>query len=261
MISLSFVIPCYNEEALIGRCIRSIRKEAPAAEIIVVDNNSTDNTVLEALKALEIPCLPAALAEQGVRGLKYFDSRWAPFRIVGETQQGITRARQAGLEAATTDWVAFIDADTTLPEDWIIECLHQIMRPGVVAVSGPPTYPELMRWANILVFVFYCVGALCHRFIPILQGGNFVVNREALVKAGGFDTDISFYGEDTATAIRLSTQGKIIFSLGLYSKTSARRFKAEGLVFTGIRYATNYFWMWILGRPFTRTHSDHREAT
>jgi GT2 family glycosyltransferase len=62
----------------------------------------------------------------------------------------------------------------------------------------------------------------------ILIGGNNLIRASALKAAGGYNTDIKFYGEDTDTARRISMQGKIIFSKECIVRTSARRFKAEG---------------------------------
>src|SRR5262245_54388400 len=101
MFSLSFVVPAYNEAALIGRCIASIRRECPGAAIIAIDNNSTDGTDSVA--------------------------RSAGATVAYETRRGITCARQRGLELAETKWVAFIDADTELPTGWLSEFLLSAM--------------------------------------------------------------------------------------------------------------------------------------
>jgi glycosyltransferase involved in cell wall biosynthesis len=69
--SISFVIPCYNEENYIRNCIQSIKREAGSLllyEIIVVDNNCTDRTVLIAM-------------QEGVT-------------VVSEQQKGVVFARQ-----------------------------------------------------------------------------------------------------------------------------------------------------------------------
>lgn len=50
-VSIAVVIPCYQEELTIGKVVRDFRRELPQARIIVYDNNSTDRTVEEALKA------------------------------------------------------------------------------------------------------------------------------------------------------------------------------------------------------------------
>jgi glycosyltransferase involved in cell wall biosynthesis len=233
-LSLTFVVCALNEEVLIADCLRSIQREAPAIPIFLVDNGSTDRTV-------EIA------------------RRFSGVYVISEPKRGLTRARQAGLDNATTDWVAFIDADCKIPDGWMTELLDNVTQPDVVAVSGPPVFADLSLGKRVLTTLFYIVGKLFHFVIPMLQGGNFVINRVALQRAGGFDTSISFYGEDTATAVRLSHEGKLIFSLDMYTVASARRMTAEGFYLVGLRYAANYFWMWIAGRPLTRKHSDHRE--
>jgi len=232
--NLAFVIPALNEEALIGRCITAIHDELPWADVIVVDNGSTDRTI--------------GLAQA-------FGAR-----VIEEPRRGVTQARQTGLEYTTKPYVAFIDADCTLSQGWL-QAASEAMDDYTSIISGPSVYPELMILSRLSIFSFYCVGRILHTFFPMVQGGNFIVKRSALMAAGGFATDIDFYGEDTDTAIRLKPYGKVVFALGMYSNTSARRFLAEGLFKTGLRYATNYFWMHATGRPFTKTHVDHREET
>src|SRR3989344_5411401 len=92
---ISVVIPAHNESKYIGRCLKSVFKYGHKYlyEIIVVDNASTDDT---AVVALSFP---------GVR-------------VVREEKKGITCARQKGLETATGDIIAYIDADTEISQNW-----------------------------------------------------------------------------------------------------------------------------------------------
>lgn len=93
---VSVVIPAYNEESTIGRCLDALTSQSVAPdEIILVDNNSTDDTTKIA-------------------------STYDNVRIVPEnTVQGITAARNTGLDAATGDILCRIDADTVVPNEWI----------------------------------------------------------------------------------------------------------------------------------------------
>ena len=95
---LAFVIPAYNEEALIGKCVESVvaevRRSGREIDIVVVNNNSTDRTA-------EI-----AAGYPGVR-------------VVDEKQKGLVSARDGGLKATTAELVANIDADTIVPEGWL----------------------------------------------------------------------------------------------------------------------------------------------
>lgn len=231
---ISFVVPAYNEADLIEACIHSIQVAAYhiESEIIVVDNGSTDNTAL--------------LAAQ------------AGARVILEPVKGITKARQAGFQAAKYDVVAFIDADSELPKDWVEYALKALEQPNIVAASGPVIYYEMSLSKRIVSLAFYTVAKIAHLFFPMLQGGNFILRKQALKKAGGFNQDIDFYGEDTDTAIRLSKVGKIAFDLDMWTYTSARRMQNEGLLKVGLRYIANYLWMWAVGRPWSTSHHDHR---
>jgi glycosyltransferase involved in cell wall biosynthesis len=234
---ISFVVPAYNEENLIADCLFSIIKDAHGRvrfpfEMIVVDNNCTDHTpdIARAYGAI----------------------------VVKELRKGTSWARQAGLEAAKYDLVAFIDADSELSEGWINTAYEALLPDDVVAVSGPHYYRGLPLTHRILVFIFYCLAKVLHVFWPTINGANFIVKKQALLEVGGFDTTIVFHGDDTAVARRLSTVGKIKFKLDMFEWSSARRFEAEGLFKTGAIYILNYFWVWLTGRPFTRTHHDVR---
>jgi hypothetical protein len=79
----------------------------------------------------------------------------------------------------------------------------------------------------------------------VLIGGNNFIRADILNKAGGYDTSIIFYGEDTNTAKRVAPHGKVVFDPQLSVKTSARRFKEEGSVRITVKYLF-HFWRTIL---------------
>src|SRR6185369_16835656 len=62
----------------------------------------------------------------------------------------------------------------------------------------------------------------------MMIGGNSFMRASALEKAGGFNTAITFYGDDTDTAKRVVASGKIVFDPKLVIRTSARRFNNQG---------------------------------
>ncbi|MDO3648376.1 glycosyltransferase family 2 protein [Nocardia mangyaensis] len=110
--SLSVVIPAYNEEEIIGECLTRLAEQREhIAEVLVVDNNSTDRTT-------EI------VAEQA--------ARWPAIRLIGEAEQGLVHARNRGLDSAVGDLIARIDADTLVPPDWA----HQIVDFFAADTSG-----------------------------------------------------------------------------------------------------------------------------
>jgi cellulose synthase/poly-beta-1,6-N-acetylglucosamine synthase-like glycosyltransferase len=231
---ISFVIPAYNEEVLIARCVQSIAGEVKGLthEIIVVDNASTDRT--------------CERAEQ------------AGAKVIHEKRKGVTRARQAGFEASYYDTIVFVDADTQLPEGWLKCALKAVASPQVVAASGPLVYNELGLLERTISSVFYLVAKVLHPVFPMMQGSNMIIKRSALLQAKGFDTSIEFWGDDTDTAKRLSAFGVVRFNLNLWTYSSARRVQQEGLFRTGVRYATNFLSIHLFGKPASNTYNDVR---
>ena len=241
---LAFVIPAYNEEALIGKCVESVLAEVKRSgrdcEVVVVNNNSTDRTA-------EIASAAGA-------------------RVVDEKQKGIVSARDGGFQATTAELVANIDGDTMVTPGWLDVVFEEFEKdPQLVCLSGPYVYYDLNPWQRFLVGGFYGLTTLIYwinRYVlrvgSVVQGGNFVLKRDAWIRAGGFNREIKFYGEDTDVAVRLARQGKVKFTHRLKMKTSGRRLAEEGIIRTGLTYTLNFFWVTFAGKPATHEHTDIR---
>jgi len=233
---ISFVIPCYNEEKYIRDCIQSIKREAsglPLYEIIVVDNNCTDNTVLIAM-------------QEGVT-------------VVSERQKGVVWARQKGYQTAQYGLIANIDADSRLCKGWVSIALENISNTETVAVTGPLIYDDVSRSLAISTRVYYYLAWFSNNFIGVfLQGGNALIKKSALDKTNGYDTNIAFYGEDTMTAKRLEQFGKIKFDMKLELYSSPRRLKDQGVISTTWLYFKNYLSVTFKDRAVTNTYKDYR---
>lgn len=94
MKSISIIIPVYNGEAYIRRCIKSIISQNwQQYEIILVDDGSTDNTF--------------EIAKDLAADRKDF---W----VIHQENQGVSAARNTGIEKATGEWLCFLDADDEL---------------------------------------------------------------------------------------------------------------------------------------------------
>jgi glycosyltransferase involved in cell wall biosynthesis len=258
---LSFVVPAYNEEAYLPACLESILSQiatltdpATTCEIIVVNNASTDRTREVAL-------------------------RYPGVTVVDEPRKGLTFARQAGFAASSGSLIANVDADSRLTPGWLANVLSTFSKSEaevaaathpdariLAALSGPLIYYDLTPRQRRLVHVFYLTAWTTYalnRYIlrvgSMVQGGNFVVNRAALESIGGFNTAISFYGEDTDIARRLNTVGEVRFTFDLKMSSSARRLKSEGMLTMAARYSINYLWTTFFKRPYTDTYVDIRE--
>jgi glycosyltransferase involved in cell wall biosynthesis len=244
---VSFVVPAYNEEALIESCLIAITGEISRtrcrAEIIVVNNGSTDAT-------------------------RRIASSIPNVKVIDEPQRGLVQARKAGYFVSKGEFIANIDADTMLPEGWLRTALAEFSdHPDLVALSGPCIHYDLSKGAQIIAAGFYRGAYIAHllsRFLAgrgsVMQGGNFIVSRIALETAGGFNPEFRFYGEDAELARRLNKVGVVKFTFALRALSSGRRFSGEGLFKVLLRYCANYLWTHLFKHPFSSTWVDFRHA-
>lgn len=236
-LEISLVIPAYNEEAYVGQTLDSVIEHGHGKfkQIIVVDNNSSDKTS------------EVAAARTGVTVLK-------------ELRKGTSNARQTGVEQTTSDLIAFMDADTMLPEGWIEKALKTFEDPKVVMLSGPARYFDAVWYQQwVLNALWWLSGALVYPLVGyMVLGGNCVVRASALKEIGGLDRSITFYGDDTNMAQRLAEVGKVLFKLDFFIYYSARRWKKEGFWYTAYKYATNYVFHVLFKKPLSKEHVDVR---
>lgn len=164
---LSIVIPAFNEERLIERCLQSISASLAAnftpsitSEIIVVDNNSTDNT--------------ANLARQ------------AGAQVVFEPINQIGRARNAGAAKATGDWLLFVDADSVLNPELLADILRLIEDGKSVGCGSTLHMQGLPWWAN-WTLQLWTGASILFRWAA---GALVVCRSDAFRDVGGFNQEL-----------------------------------------------------------------------
>lgn len=139
---LTIVIPVYNRAALITRLLDSIyRQTVSNFSVIIVDNNSTDNTRaavanwISAHKAADIETAASNVGEEG---------RAIDFKLVSETTPGAAAARNRGLREANTQYVCFYDSDDTLRPNFAETLLRGINSgdtPDLVMYTSAKHFP------------------------------------------------------------------------------------------------------------------------
>ena len=177
---LSIIIPAFNEERLIERCLQSISTSLVAnltsgftSEIIVADNNSTDST--------------ATLARQ------------AGAQVVFEPINQIGRARNTGAAEATGDWLLFLDADSVLNPGLLADILRLIEDDKSVGCGCTLRMQGIPWWANSILQLWMGASIL----FRWASGAMLVCRSDAFRDVGGFTREI-FVAEE----IRLSKQLK-----------------------------------------------------
>ncbi|MDO4244978.1 MAG: glycosyltransferase [Deinococcus sp.] len=197
MPEFSVILPARNEAAYLPRTLQALERQTLApTEVIVVDNDSRDQTadIARAWGATVLPC-PA---------------------------RGVARARQLGLEAARTDWIATTDADSHPGPDWLAAYAAAVT-PGRVALYGPMRFwgvGEPWETASGLVYsAFLHVCRVVQR--PNLAGGNMAYSRRAALLAGGYPAVEAY--EDVILGQNLGRFGELAYVPQALVETSARR--------------------------------------
>jgi glycosyltransferase involved in cell wall biosynthesis len=140
--SLSIVIPAYNEQDHIKDCLDAIiNQTTPADEIILVDNNSTDNTLTIA-------------------------KNYPQVTILHEPRQGISHAHQTGFAHARGELIARIDSDSLLPNNWV-ETLRNF-------------YSDNLHDRTAFVGSGYCKNLRVQKLHTLLMDSSFIGARMIL---------------------------------------------------------------------------------
>lgn len=209
--TVSVVIPAYNEEDTIARCLVAlIEQTAPAEEIIVVDNRSTDRTreIVEGLVT--------AFPDAGIRLLSQND------------EQGITPTRNAGFDAATGDLIGRIDSDSVVQADWVEQMRAAFAAADVAAVSGPVDYYDMpLRSFGLHAddTVRKATVKLAGKYV-FLFGSNMALRADAwaAVRESVCPDRADLMHEDLDLSVHLALAGlKVGYAPGMVAGISARR--------------------------------------
>lgn len=188
---VTVVVCAFNEERTIGACLDSVLASSyPDLEVIVCDDGSMDRTA-------------EVVAERPVR-LHRLDHR------------GLSMARNAGVDAATGEVVAFLDADATCHPDWPYHLVLSLDE-GNVAATGGPNLP-VAGVGLVERAIAHCPGQasevlLGPRRAEHVPGCNMAFRKDVLVDLGGFDARYTAAGDDVDLCWRiLDAEKEIGFS-------------------------------------------------
>lgn len=207
---ISVIVCTYNRHELLGKCIEGIAAQSvdPARlEVIVVDNNSTDGTAATV----------AAFAGKSTN-VKY----------VFEEVQGLSRARNAGVAAASAPAVIFLDDDAVPYPDWAEKFIEAFERfPEAVIIGGesePIFESERPVWLDDDLLQSYSCGLYYSDDYHFIKGKQWLVEcnlgyRVApLLAAGGFPESLGrkgnllLSGEGSVNEVIVSRGGKMLYT-------------------------------------------------
>mgnify|MGYP001136890864 CR=1 FL=1 len=210
---ISVIIPTYNEEKNIEKCLKSLYEQTfpkEGFEIIVVDGKSNDRTI-------EI-------------ARKYAD------KVEIQVSEGIGGARNDGVRIAKGEIIASTDADCLPYREWLENIQARFEEKNVVAVTGflkpsdfdgmnkyeVKVYKILFGLSNVLLYLLSKIGYyhLC--------GANSAFRRDAFLEINGY-LNLA-YSDDIEIFKRIKKKGKIILDKNIKINYSIRRIKKIGLI-------------------------------
>lgn len=225
----SVVIPCYNEADYIANTLKSLKAQQTTAkyEVIVVDNNCSDETVKIAKK-------------YGAR-------------IITELQPGVCAARQAGAEAAKGEIIISTDADTTFSPSWLANIDKEFSNNlKLVAVGGPCRFFDGPWWGKIYTH-FLFGGSYIYSLITgypfYVTATNFAFKKSVWT---GYDLIIMQGGDELDLLHRLRKQGPVRFNNSNPTYTSGRRLSRGLLYNMFVTFLFYYMGAYYIDRIFKR---------
>ena len=231
---MTAIICTRNRAVLLDSCIRSVFSQTlprQQYEILVVDNNSTDDTA----------AVCAAYAGHGIRS-------------VVEPVVGLSRARNTGWREARGEFVGYLDDDATAEKTWLAAALESFLQPETMPDwVGGPIYlrweVQAPDWINEelrvpLGYVYW--GDRPRRLTTAerLGGGNSFYPRVRLAELGGFEERLGrqrgslLSGEETHLQKRIERNGGFLFyhpQVSIHHNVPAERTQASW-------FYHRYFW-------------------
>lgn len=193
---ISAIVPVYNVERYLARCLDSlVGQTLRQIEIICVDDGSRDRS-------------PAILADYAAR-----DSR---VRVITQENKRQGGARNTGLDASSGQWVAFIDSDDWVCEDYFERLLAAAMRHGAeIACANVEKHRGSRRKWNVYCADEVAYDALQEKFDachcpPNFNTTNKLYLREALVRSGIRFREHAVYEDVEFMANVLAALGRVV---------------------------------------------------
>jgi cellulose synthase/poly-beta-1,6-N-acetylglucosamine synthase-like glycosyltransferase len=196
-LTLSFLIPAYNEEKLVGRCIESIDRAAAnyagKVEVILVNDGSTDRT--------------EKVVSRAFQSLKHADGK-----LLTIPNSGKGFALAYGLERTSGEVIFRTDADSIIDENAITPMMKHFADPKVGSVCGwvfpLPEAKSIWAKAQRIMYAkaaYTKMAQVEFDSLLVMPGPTAAFRREALIQAGGWTDNI--FGEDGEITNRVARYG------------------------------------------------------
>ena len=215
------------------REVRDVRPAWPRVSVVVCAFNEASmiEACLDSLEACDYPDLEVIVCDDGSQDATLEIARRFPFKILNLDHGGLSRARNAGIDAASGDIIAFLDADAACHHQWPYHLALSFEEPGVVA-SGGPNLP-FADAGRVERAVALSPGAPMEVLVSDdraehVPGCNMAFRADAVRGIGGFDPIYTSAGDDVDVCWKLLDQGGEIAFAPMAQVTHHRRNSVKG---------------------------------
>ncbi len=196
---LTIIICTFNRGHLLLETIPTIFQQNISSnlyQVVIINNNSTDDT--------------SSI-------LNSFVKQYNNLSVINEAKQGLGYAKNTGMNAATTEWIVYLDDDAKVPNDFVEKAINNIASCNFQCFGG--VYLPWYKYGKPKWFhdKYASNSGKLAEFTTLkedfISGGIMAIKKNILDKFGGFPTNLGMsgnrvsYGEETLLQIRMRNSG------------------------------------------------------
>lgn len=259
---LSVIIVSYNVKFFLEQCLCSVQKAIAGmeAEVIVVDNHSTDGSI------------------------EYLQPSFPKVQFIASKENlGFGKANNLALKIAKGKYILFLNPDTIVPEDCFKKCISffesnkdcgalgikMIDGTGIFLAESKRSFPSPITsfyklsglsslFPKSAIFNRYALGNLDenqNHEVDVICGAFMMLTKEAADKTNGFDEAFFMYGEDVDLSYRIQQLGLKNY---YFSETTIIHFKGESAGQQSLKHNKMFYEAMLV---FVKKHYGGSKAT
>ena len=190
MLKISVIIPTYNRLGVLARALQSVLNHSrPADEIIVIDDGSSDGTT------------------------EMIQRQFPHIHYIYQQNQGVSHARNVGINRAGGDWIAFLDSDDEwLPDKLSRQCAALEENPDIKICHSEEIWIRHGKRVNPMKKHRKSGGWIFRQCLPLcaMSPSSILIHRDVLTQTGLFDESLPAC-EDYDLWLRITARYPVLF--------------------------------------------------
>jgi len=225
MLKISVIVCCYGGESTIEECLNSLISQkinSELFEVIVVDDGSKDNT--------------SSLVKNFIK--TKFDEEQTAFRYYRKTNEGLSIARNFGIEKSLSELVVFIDEDALAFSNYLTTIIDYFDENQNINCLGGEIdlYNDESSFARLIQDSIFSYSMKTNKNAVI--GTNMAFRKSFLKEVGGFQPEFTYRGDESA----LFAKAKEIIVIGRCDTMKVKHFQPSNYkAWLNTRFENGYF--------------------